>query len=283
VAAPHCCPGTDLIDTRGATKVVILARGLGTRMRAESSASLRQDQSVAADAGLKAMIPIDRPFLDYALSGFADAGLREACLVIGPEHTAVRDYYSRVRPMRLSIGFAIQERPIGTADAVLAAREFVGDDEFLVVNSDNYYPAPVIDELRRAPAPSLPAFSREGLLRDGQIPPERIARYALLDIAPDRTLRRIVEKPNEAEATALADARVSMNCWHFDARIFEACRRVPQSARGEHELPLAVQFAIDHLGLSVNTFAADAPVLDLSQRGDIPSVAARLRDVPVEL
>lgn len=252
-------------------------------MRAEGDASLRPDQSVAADAGLKAMIPIDRPFLDYVLSGFADAGLREACLVIGPEHGAIRDYYSSVAPKRLSIGFAIQERPIGTADAVLSAKEFIGGDDFLVVNSDNYYPTAVIDELRCAPAPSLPAFSREGLLRDGQIPPERIARYALLDIAPDQSLRRIVEKPNDSEAVALSDARVSMNCWHFDARIFEACRRVPLSARGEHELPLAVQFAIEHLGLRVTTFAADAPVLDLSQRGDIPAVAARLSGVAVEL
>jgi glucose-1-phosphate thymidylyltransferase len=252
-------------------------------MRAEGAASLRPDQSVAADAGLKAMIPIDRPFLDYALSGFADAGLREVCLVIGPEHEAIRDYYSRARPTRLSIGFAIQERPIGTADAVLSARAFVGDDDFLVVNSDNYYPTTVIDELRRAPAPSLPAFSRDGLLRGGQIPPERIARYALLDIAADKTLRRIVEKPGGSDAASLADAPVSMNCWHFDARIFEACRRVPQSARGEHELPLAVQFAIEHLSLRVNTFAADAPVLDLSQRGDIPLVVARLSGVPVEL
>jgi glucose-1-phosphate thymidylyltransferase len=252
-------------------------------MRAAANAAIDPAQATAADAGLKAMIPIDRPFLDYALSAFADAGLREACLVIGPEHTAVRDYYSAVPLSRLRIEFAVQERPIGTADAVLAAKQFAGGDDFLVVNADNYYPASVMADLRCAPAPALPAFSRDGLLRDGQIPPDRIARYALLDIDADNTLRRIVEKPSERESAAMADARVSMNCWLFDSRIFEACRRVPQSSRGEHELPLAVQFAIDHLGLRVHTFDADASVLDLSHREDIPSVAGRLRGTRVEL
>lgn len=253
-------------------------------MRAATNAtSLSSAQSAAADAGLKAMIPIDRPFLDYALSAFADAGLRDVCLVVGPEHVAIREYYTSVPTSRLRITFAIQEHPIGTADAVLAARQFAGEDEFLVANSDNYYPASVMGELRRQTAPALPAFSRAGLLRDGQIQAERIARYALLDIDASGALRRIVEKPSEQDASARAAAAVSMNCWLFDARIFEACQRVPRSSRGELELPLAVQFAIDHLALRIQTFSADAPVLDLSQRDDVASVAARLRGTRVEL
>ena len=45
------------------------------------------------------MIPIGRPFMDYALSGLADAGYAEACLVIGPEHQIVRNYYQpKIRP-----------------------------------------------------------------------------------------------------------------------------------------------------------------------------------------
>jgi dTDP-glucose pyrophosphorylase len=250
---------------------------------AANDTSLSSEQSSAADAGLKAMIPIDRPFLDYSLSAFADAGVRDVCLVVGPEHDALRRHYASAHTKRLRVSFATQERALGTADAVLAARDFVGDDAFLVANSDNYYPASVVGELRQQVAPALPAFSRAGLLRDGQIPAERIAKYALLDIDADGTLRRIVEKPSDQEAAARTDAAVSMNCWLFDARIFEACTQVPRSARGEHELPLAVQFAIEHLGMRVHSFAADAPVLDLSQRDDIPSVAARLRGTPVEL
>jgi glucose-1-phosphate thymidylyltransferase len=266
-------------------KVIILARGLGTRMRATAGApALTPDQAAAADVGMKAMIPIGRPFLDYSLSALADAGFDDVCLVIGPEHAAIRAHYTHVvRPVRLTLRFAIQEKPLGTADAVLSAREFVGDDGFLVVNSDNYYPPGVLSELRRQPPPALPAFSRAGLLQDGQIPAERIARYALLDISQGGVLRRIVEKPDPATYAALADAPVSMNCWLLTPAIFEACKRVPPSARGELELPLAVQFAIAELGMQFNTFPTDASVMDLSQRSDIPQVARRLAELDVRL
>ena len=41
------------------TKAVILARGLGTRMRkSDDSASLDASQAAAADTGVKGMIPI---------------------------------------------------------------------------------------------------------------------------------------------------------------------------------------------------------------------------------
>jgi dTDP-glucose pyrophosphorylase len=253
-------------------------------MRAESDETeLTSEQAAAADAGLKAMIPIDRPFLDYTLSALADAGLRRVCLVIGQAHDAIRNYYSKLKPRRLSFDFCIQQQPRGAANAVSAAENFVGDDDFIVVNSDNYYPASVVAALRELPTPGLVAFSRDGLVRDGQIPAERIAAYALLELNPDESLKRIIEKPTPAEAAALGDARVSMNCWSFTPDIFEACRRVPLSARGELELPQAVQFGIDRLGMKFHTMKVDAPVLDLSYRADIPSVTARLAGTRVEL
>ena len=57
------------------TRAVVLARGLGKRMRAaDATAVLDPAQAAAADAGMKAMIPIGaagHPFLDYVLSGLA--------------------------------------------------------------------------------------------------------------------------------------------------------------------------------------------------------------------
>src|SRR5512141_210353 len=99
------------------TKAVILARGLGTRMRrAADGAALDSNQAAVADTGVKAMIPIGRPFLDYVLSALADAGIGEVCLVVGPEHDAIRRYYrDEAHVERLRIAFATQERPLGTA------------------------------------------------------------------------------------------------------------------------------------------------------------------------
>jgi len=273
------------VITTPATKAVILARGLGTRMRApDSDAQLSSEQAAVADTGVKAMIAIDRPFLDYVLTALADAGFTAVCLVVGPEHGMVRQYYAERAPGRLRVQFAIQEKPLGTADAVLAAASFIGDDAFVVLNADNYYPTEVLMELRAQREPALPAFDREALLREGNIPAERITRYALLDVGGDGYVRRIVEKPDEVTARAFAaDAAVSMNVWLLTPAIFDACRRVPPSARGELELPNAVQWAIEHLGMRVRAIPVHAGVLDLSHRSDIPVVAARLRGTPVRL
>jgi glucose-1-phosphate thymidylyltransferase len=254
-------------------------------MRArDDGAAIAPEQAAVADQGVKAMIPVGRPFLDYVLAALADAGFTDVCLVIGPEHDAIRDYYSRtIVPRRVRLSFAIQEKPLGTADAVLAAEPFVDGEAFLVLNSDNYYPPEVLAALRRQPPPAAPGFARDGLLRDGQIPPERIARYGLLDAGPDGVLQRIVEKPDEATVQALRDAPVSMNCWLFTTEIFDACRRVAPSPRGELELPLAVQYAIDAMGMRVRVLPVDAPVLDLSQRADIAAVASRLAGLKVRL
>ena len=63
------------------TKAVILARGLGTRMRrADAAAALDDTQSSAADSGLKGMIPIGRPFLDYVISALAE--FRSFCHIV---------------------------------------------------------------------------------------------------------------------------------------------------------------------------------------------------------
>jgi SSS family solute:Na+ symporter len=282
---PRLWSGGPPAVARLATKAVVLARGLGTRMRAPAEGvALSADQAAMADTGGTAMIGIDRPFLDYVLSALADAGFTDVCLVIGPEHGAMREHYERNAPGRLRLQFAIQVEPLGTADAVLAAAEFTGRDPFVVLNSDNYYPVDVLRTLRAQREPALAAFDRDVLLREGNIPAERIARYALLDIGPDGYLRRIVEKPDEAMMLTLGmDAAVSMNLWLLTPALLEACRRVVPSPRGELELPNAVQLAIDELGVRVRAVPVRAAVLDLSQRGDIPAVTARLRGTPVRL
>jgi glucose-1-phosphate thymidylyltransferase len=257
---------------------VILARGLGTRMRPHSGAALTTEQAAVASRGTKALIPMTtgRPFIHYSLAALEDAGVTRVCFVIGPEHDDIRTTVAECARPGMQVDFAIQQAPVGTADAVLSARDFVGDENFLVMNADNYYPAGVLRALRSAPAPALPGFTRAGLLRDGLIPPDRIATYALLDVGADESLVRIVEKPDAHTFQAMHDAPVSMNCWSFTPAIFDACRNVPVSRRGEYELPLAVQYAVQEMAMHFSVFPVDATVLDLSHQADIPGVSRAL-------
>ncbi|HMI56070.1 MAG TPA: sugar phosphate nucleotidyltransferase [Gemmatimonadaceae bacterium] len=278
---------------RPCTKAVILAAGRGTRMQATNhdialtnhDIALTPDQVTAADAGIKAMIPVGHPFLDYSLSALADVGFTDVCVVVARDDRTIRDRYTGTAvPTRFRITFATQLEADGTADAMLAAEEFTAGEPFVVLNSDNYYTPDVLLSLRTTAEPACVGFSREGLLRRGDIPAERIAAYAILDVGADGYLRRIIEKPDASAITSLGPAaEVSMNCWRLTSEIFRACRDVPPSPRNEIELPAAVQYAIDVLGMRIRVIPADAPVLDLSRRADIPIVAARLRGVAVTL
>ena len=238
-----------------------------------------------AGAGLKAMIPVGRPLLDYILSGLADVGIKSVCLVIGPEHSAVRHHFAQLPPFtRLSLDYAIQERPLGTADAVRAAESFAGNDPVLVVNGDNYYPRAALEGLTGIPRAGLAGFRRSGLLGGGHIPPERVTAFALIAADGDGYLTRIVEKPSPAEAASFGpDPLVSMNAWLLPPTIYQACQAVAASRRGEYELQDAVRIAMERMGERFRVVESDQPVLDLSARGDVPGVAAQLAALEVRL
>jgi dTDP-glucose pyrophosphorylase len=263
------------------TRAVVLARGLGRRMQQpDASVTLSGDQQRAAEAGLKAMMPVaGRPFLDFILASLADAGITDVALVVAPDHETVQRHYADRPPNRLRLAFVVQKDAIGTADAVLAAEIWTAGEPFLVMNADNLYPADALRRLAALNEPGLPVFVREDLVRTSNIPDDRVQSFALLDIEADGYLADIVEKPSpERMAAAGASAAVSMNCWRFDARIFNFCRRVPRSARGEFELPEAVGLAL-RSGLRLKAVSASGPVLDLSRRGDTAEVERRLSGI----
>ncbi|HPP51416.1 MAG TPA: nucleotidyltransferase family protein [Thermoguttaceae bacterium] len=266
-------------------KAVILARGLGTRMRRqEEGVALAPEQEAVAQQGLKALVPVGRPFLDYVLTSLADAGYRHVCLVVAPDHTAIRDYYTRQSPpRRIQIHYMVQPEPRGTADAVAAAEAFVQQDSFLMINSDNYYPLEALRRIREGADPAVALFDQETMIRLGNIPAERVRQFAVAQMNGSGCLTRILEKPTEETLASLPRPLwISMNCWRFRPTIFEACRRIGPSPRGEYEITDAVQYAMDHLGDRFHAVLVQAPVLDLTCRKDIRPVQERLAGLPVD-
>ena len=267
----------------GLTGLIVLAAGRGTRMRnAAPGTRLEDAQQIAAERGLKGLIPFEgEPFLAHVLTAVADAGFSRVCVVTAPGPDPIREYFSRVRTKRLRIEFAIQNEPLGTAHALLAAESFSAGRDVAVINSDNLYPAPALAALRDLPGSGLIGFARAGLER-GNIDAERIAGYAVIEMDDACVLTRITEKPDAAVLSAAgAGSLVSMTCWRFRPDIFDAIRQTPLSARGEYELPDAVRAAMRHERFTV--VPMDVPVLDLSRREDIASVAELLRGRHVEL
>lgn len=267
-------------------KAIILARGLGTRMRkqAHDDTHLSAQQKEAAQAGTKGLINVGRPFLDYVISALADIGVSDVCLVIGPEHHAFRDYYDSIAPQRVTMHYAVQEKPLGTANAVSAAQEFMGNDRAIILNSDNYYPVESLRALAQVPGSGVVGFSREAMTTRSNIAPERIKSFAIIDVegeGEEAHLADIIEKPSDEALQSHPDAPLSMNCWLFTPAIMEICANVAPSARGELEIVDAVRaLAAEE---EIRVVFSDEGVLDMSNQDDIPSVARALEGVEVSL
>lgn len=254
------------------TKAVIIARGLGKRMRAEhESAKLDAKQTEIASQGIKALMPIwgEKTLLDFIFENLSEAGFKEFCLVIGNEHQAIRDFCNK---LNYDISFAIQEKPLGTANAVLAAEDFAKDEFFLVVNSDNLYPVRDLEGLRKLNSAGLIAFDKQNLIAKSNIDEEKINKFAVLSFDENDNLTKIIEKPETTEK----DAFISMNAWMFSPKIFEACKQIKLSSRGEYELADAVNFAIESFGEKFKAIYSIEGVLDLSSRSDVEKVRDKL-------
>ena len=147
----------------------------------------------------------------------------------------------------------------------------------------NYYPVEAYRALRLLGRPGVAAFGREALTSGGNIPPDRVRHFSIILTAPDGTLDRVIEKPDEATFAALGKQPINMNCWLFGPAIFEAAAHVVPSPRGELELGDAVRYSIEVLGERYDVVRFDEPVLDLSSRSDIAAVAEHLSGVEVRL
>ena len=180
-------------------RAIILARGLGTRMKAaDAGVSLTADQHRAADAGLKAMMPIaGRPFLDYVLSAAADAGLTRIAIVVAPDHAELRHHYcSRRAPSarRPSTSWCSPSRAAPLTPCSPRS-DWADDDAFLVMNGDNLYPAAALSALARLDEPGLAGFDRRRSGPDRQHPRGPGAR-----VRAGRTGRSRLPDPHHREA-----------------------------------------------------------------------------------
>jgi len=111
------------------TEAIILAGGLGTRLR-----------SAIPDLP-KCMAPVaGRPFLYYVLNYFQQQGIRKFILALGYKHELIENYIQNDFAIQGSaIQFSIEQEPLGTGGAVKLATCTIEEKNFLLVNGDTFF------------------------------------------------------------------------------------------------------------------------------------------------
>src|SRR5882672_10462657 len=103
-----------------ALKGLILSGGTGSRLRPITHTSAKQ------------LVPVaNKAVLFYGLESLADAGITEVGIIVGDTAAEIEEAVGDGSKFGLQITYIPQDRPLGLAHAVLIAREYLGDDDFV--------------------------------------------------------------------------------------------------------------------------------------------------------
>ncbi|KUN84422.1 glucose-1-phosphate thymidylyltransferase [Streptomyces griseoruber] len=203
-------------------KALVLAGGVGSRLRPITHTSAKQ------------LVPVaNKPVLFYGLESIAAAGIEDVALVVGDTAAEIRGAVGDGSRFGLRVSYIPQERPLGLAHAVLIARDFLGNDDFVMYLGDNFIVGGInalVDGFRE----DRP---------DAQImltPVDDPSSFGVVELGSDGQVVRLEEKP-EFPKSNLALVGVYL----FTPAVHEAVRAISPSGRGELEITDAVQWLVD--------------------------------------
>ncbi len=207
----------------------MLAGGAGTRLRPITYTRAKQ------------LVPVaNKPILFYGLEDLARAGIDEVGVIVGSTADEIREALGDGSDFGLEITYIPQDEPLGLAHCVLIARDFLGDDDFVMYLGDNLLRHGIADFVNgfvaEREAGSHRAATAQILLARVDDP----QRFGVASFAADGSVDGLVEKP-ENPPSELALVGVYL----FDKTIHEAVRAIEPSPRGELEITDAIQWLID--------------------------------------
>ncbi len=203
-------------------KALVLSGGAGTRLRPITHTSAKQ------------LVPVaNKAVLFYGLESVAAAGVTEVGMIVGDTAAEIQDAVGDGSKFGLRVTYIPQERPLGLAHAVLIARDYLGDDDFVMYLGDNFVVGGItelVDGFRRNRPDAQILLTR--------VPDPRAFGVAELD--PSGQVICLEEKPEHPKSDLAL-----VGVYLFTPAIHDAVRAIEPSWRGELEITHAIQHLID--------------------------------------
>src|SRR5690606_8340226 len=208
---------------------LVLAGGSGTRLRPITHTSAKQ------------LVPVaNKPVLFYGLEAIAEAGIREVGLVVGDTRAEIEAAVGDGSAFGLEVTYLRQEAPLGLAHGVLIARDYLGDDDFVMYLGDNFVVGGITGLVDR--------FTRDRPA--AQIMLTRVAdprQFGVAELDADGRVVGLEEKP----ASPKSDLAL-VGVYLFSPAVHAAVAELKPSWRGELEITDAIQWLLEE-GLRVES------------------------------
>ena len=236
-------------------KAVIPAAGFGTRFLPFTKAVPKE------------MIPlVDKPVIQYVIEEAAAAGISDILIIVSTGKMAIQDHFNpdagletrleangkdelleELRSINklANIHYVYQQELKGLGDAVLCAKNFVGNEPFAILLGDTVLSSedkPVISQLLAAHEQT-----NSSIVALEEVPWEKTARYGVIDgKSNDKTLYKVdafVEKPAPEDAPSNL---VIASRYVFNPEIFDYLAKTPRGKGNEIQLTDAMRLMLEN-------------------------------------
>lgn len=184
----------------------------------------------------------NKPILFYVLEGIADAGVTDVGIIVGETADEIREAVGDGSRFGISVTYIPQHQPLGLAHAVRIARDWLGEDDFVMYLGDNFLLGGISEQLE-------------------EFRTRRPAAQIMLTRVPDPSAFGVVTLDEAGRVTGLEEKPkfpksdlALVGVYFFTAAVHDAVDAIKPSARGELEITDALQWLLDKgLGIASST------------------------------
>lgn len=185
--------------------------------------------------GAKQLIPVaNKPIVFYGIEALVSSGIRELGIIVGETATEIKSAVGNGERWGISITYIPQEAPLGLAHAIKIARDFLGEENFVMYLGDNILKDGVGDFVNK-----FQQNKPDSLILLTEVPNPTEFGVALID--EKGNVKKLIEKPKEPPSNLAL-----VGVYLFNNEIFKAIEKIKPSWRNELEITDAIQWLLEN-------------------------------------